>query len=77
MIMDDELRTSRNLDMLRTFTKEKFLKISTSSNKENNKFNIFDTRYFSILKNIVHFSWSPQKISVELSSIDDLSTKVR
>ena len=66
-----KFRHSKNIYEL-----EKFLKISTSSKKENNKFNIFDTRYFSILKNVVHFSWSPQKISVELSSIDDLSTKV-
>ena len=62
-----KFRKSKNIYEL-----EKFIKLSTKSDKENNKFNIFDTRYFSILKNLDNFSWTPQKISIEEDNINDL-----
>ena len=66
-----KFRKSKNIYEL-----EKFIKLSTKSDKENNKFNIFDTRYFSILKNLDNFSWTPQKISIEEDNINDLFEKV-
>ena len=56
---------------------EKYLKLSVKSNKNQNKYNIFDTRYFSILNYVSHFAWNKNKVSVKTNDIDILIGKVK
>jgi hypothetical protein len=65
-------RNSKNIYEL-----EKYLRLSVKTDKKNNKFNIFDTRYFSILKLVKYFIWTPKKgIKLKENYLDELLFKV-
>ncbi len=56
---------------------EKYLKKKVKKDKSIDKFNIYDSRYYSILKFTKIFKWSPKDgISVEDNKIDELIFKV-
>ena len=49
---------------------EKFLKRMVTSDAENKRFQIFDTRYFEILKFLKHFKFAPERITLKNSDKD-------
>lgn len=66
-------RNSKNIYEL-----EKYLKLSVKTDKKSEKFNIFDTRYFSVLKLVKYFIWTPKKgIKLKENYQEELSFKVK
>ncbi len=55
---------------------EKFLISSVKSNAKDEKYNIFDTRYFSILKNIECLSWNEKQIKLKHEYFEEINEKV-
>lgn len=55
---------------------EKFLKRSAKTDANKNKFNIFDTRYYGILKLSKELSWTTKKIYPENGNVEILANKV-
>ena len=55
---------------------EKYLKISVKSDPEKNKFNIFDSRYYGILKNTQYLEWSKERIVLPDKNIQIIEDKV-
>ena len=55
---------------------EKYLKLSVRSNKKNEKYNIFDSRYYSILHYCTLFKCYEDKIELKDDSLDSLYEKV-
>ena len=66
-----DYRRSKNI-----FELEKFLKKSVRTNKSENKFNIFDSRFFSILKNLDTLKWSPDSITLKEEKAEEVFDKV-
>ena len=55
---------------------EKFFMISVKSNEDEEKFNSFDTRYFSILKRVTLLKFSNERIWIDDKDFSALSNKV-
>ena len=55
---------------------EKFFMISVKSNEDEEKFNSFDTRYFSILKRVALLKFSNERIWIDDKDFSPLSKKV-
>ena len=64
-------RKSKNIYEL-----QKLLKQSVRSNIADGKYNIFDTRYFSILKHVEYFLWNKDSIKIKNEYLPDMLVKV-
>ena len=52
------------------------MKKSVKTNKSENKYNIFDSRFFSILKNLDTLKWSPKSITLKEEKAEEVFDKV-
>ena len=55
---------------------EKLLKLAVRNNKKIKKYNIFDTRYFSILSHVECLSWNENKVKLKDDYVDIIIDKV-
>ena len=57
---------------------EKYLRLKTKTDKSKNKYNIYDSRYYSVLKFVLLFKWSPKGgITLKEEFLDELVLKVK